>query len=35
MAALTDLSDLINRQSGGNSGNPNNLYFHKIGRAHV
>jgi hypothetical protein len=32
MAALTDLSDLINRQSGGNSGNPNNLYFHKVPR---
>jgi hypothetical protein len=32
MAALTDLSDLINRQSGGNSGNPNNLFFHKVPR---
>lgn len=32
MAALTDLSDLINRQSGGNSGTPNNLFFHKVPR---
>jgi hypothetical protein len=32
MAALTDLSDLINRQSGGNSGNPNNLFWHKVPR---
>jgi len=32
MAALTDLSDLINRQSGGNSGNPNNLFYHKVPR---
>jgi hypothetical protein len=32
MAAITDLSDLINRQSGGNSGNPNNLFFHKVPR---
>ena len=32
MAAITDLSDLINRQSGGNDGNPNNLYFHKVPR---
>ena len=32
MAALTDLSDLINRQSGGSNGNPNNLYFHKVPR---
>jgi hypothetical protein len=32
MAALTDLSDVINRQSGGNSGTPNNLFFHKVPR---
>jgi hypothetical protein len=32
MAALTDLSDLINRQSGGNSGTPNNLFWHKVPR---
>ena len=32
MAALTDLSDLINRQSGGHGGNPNNLFFHKFPR---
>jgi hypothetical protein len=32
MAALTDLSDLINRQSGGNSGTPQNLFYHKVPR---
>jgi hypothetical protein len=32
MTALTDLSDLINRQSGGNNGNPSNLFFHKVPR---
>jgi len=32
MAAITDLSDLINRQSGGNSGTPNNLFYHKVPR---
>jgi hypothetical protein len=32
MAAITDLSDLINRQSGGNSGTPNNLFWHKVPR---
>ena len=32
MAALTDLSDLINRQTGGNSGTPENLFFHKVPR---
>lgn len=32
MAALTDLSDLINRQTGGNSGSPENLFFHKVNR---
>ena len=32
MAALTDLSDLINRQTGGNNGTPDNLFFHKVPR---
>lgn len=32
MAALTDLSDLLNRQSGGNSGSPENVFFHKVPR---
>jgi hypothetical protein len=32
MAAITDLSDLINRQSGGNNGNPENIFFHKVPR---
>jgi hypothetical protein len=32
VAAITDLSDLINRQSGGNSGTPNNLFFYKVPR---
>jgi hypothetical protein len=32
MAALTDLSDLIHRQSGGSNGSPNNLFFHKVPR---
>lgn len=32
MAALTDLSDLINRQTGGNNGSPENLFFHKVPR---
>lgn len=32
MAALTDLSDLINRATGGNSGTPENLWFHKQAR---
>ena len=32
MAALTDLSDLINRQTGGNSGNPESLFFFKLPR---
>lgn len=30
--ALTDLSDLINRQTGGNNGTPENLFFHKVPR---
>lgn len=33
MAAITDLSDLINRQTGGNSGTPENVWFHKVPRA--
>jgi hypothetical protein len=33
MAALADLSDLINRQTGGNNGTPDNLFFHKVPRA--
>jgi hypothetical protein len=32
MAALTDLSDLINRQTGGNNGSPENIFFHKTPR---
>lgn len=32
MTALTDLSDLINRASGGNSGTPENLWFYKVAR---
>jgi len=32
MAAITDLSDLINRQSGGSNGSPNNLFYHKVPR---
>jgi hypothetical protein len=32
MAALTDLSDLINRQTGGNSGTPETVFFHKVAR---
>jgi hypothetical protein len=32
MAAITDLSDLINRQSGGNNGTPENIFFHKVPR---
>lgn len=32
MAAITDLSDLINRQTGGNSGTPENIWFHKVPR---
>lgn len=32
MAAITDLSDLINRQTGGNNGNPENIWFHKVAR---
>lgn len=32
MAALTDLSDLINRSTGGNSGTPQNIFWHKTSR---
>jgi hypothetical protein len=32
MAALTDLSDLVNRSTGGNSGTPQNVFFHKVAR---
>jgi len=32
MAAISDLSDLINRQTGGNSGSPENIFFHKVPR---
>ena len=32
MAAITDLSELINLQSGGNNGNPENIFYHKVPR---
>lgn len=32
MTALTDLSDLVNKATGGNSGTPDNLWFHKVAR---
>lgn len=32
MASLTDLSDLINRQTGGNNGTPENIFYHKVPR---
>lgn len=32
MSALADLSDLINRATGGNSGTPQNVFFHKVAR---
>jgi len=32
MTAVTDLSALVNRMTGGNSGTPDNRWFHKIGR---
>lgn len=32
MAALTDLSDLVNRLTGGNSGTPETVFFHKVAR---
>ena len=32
MAALTDLSDLIHRETGGSNGTPENIFFHKVPR---
>ncbi|MDH4158669.1 MAG: hypothetical protein OEV62_00245 [Actinomycetota bacterium] len=32
MTAISDLSDLVNRMTGGNSGTPENLWFHKVAR---
>lgn len=32
MAALTDLSDLVHRQSNGSNGSPDNLFFQKVPR---
>lgn len=32
MAAITDLSALVNRATGGNSGTPENIWFHKVAR---
>jgi len=32
MAAIPDLSAIINRQSGGNNGNPENIFFFKVPR---
>ena len=32
MAAITDLSELINLQTGGNNGNPENIFFQKVPR---
>lgn len=32
MTALTDLSDVVNRLTGGNSGTPESLWFHKVAR---
>ena len=32
MAAIANLSDLVNRMTGGNSGTPENIWFHKIAR---
>lgn len=32
MAAINDISDLINRASGGNSGTPQNVFWHKTSR---
>jgi hypothetical protein len=32
MAAIADLSDLVNRATGGNSGTPQNLFWHKQAR---
>lgn len=32
MSAFADLSEVINRGTGGNSGSPESLWFHKVGR---
>ena len=32
MAAITDLSDLVNRSTGGNNGTPQNVFFYKAPR---
>ena len=32
MAAIADLSELINLQTGGNNGNPENIFYHKVPR---
>jgi len=32
MAAITDISDLINRSTGGNNGTPQNIFWHKQAR---
>lgn len=32
MAAIADISDLINRATGGNSGTPQTVFFHKVSR---
>jgi hypothetical protein len=32
MAAITDLSDSVNRLTGGNSGAPESIFFHKVAR---
>jgi hypothetical protein len=32
MAVITDLSDLIHRQTGGSNGSPENIFFHKVPR---
>lgn len=32
MTAITDLSSLINLQTGGNNGNPENIFYHKVPR---
>jgi hypothetical protein len=32
MGIITDLSDLIHRQSGGSNGSPENIFFHKVPR---
>ena len=32
MASIADLSELINLQTGGNNGNPENIFYHKVPR---